>query len=280
MKQSALLLVTFGSTYQGPHDTFARIRAFFGEVYPECDVFMAFTSGICIRRWYKKTGEQYRTADVILEQIGEAGYKSVLIQSLHIIPGMEYSFIQDRYLPKFQAKYPDIPVTVGAPLLNTDKDIERVGDIIYQAFSARLAKGEALVLMGHGNDTDDYPEANAKYDKLNAYLQNLDKKIVIGTVDYESMLYDKVESYLLEHCPPPAVVNLLPLMSVAGDHALNDMAGAWEEETDLEDQSWFVRLREGGYVIDAEDNCHLHGLADYPAICEIWLEHLRDSRGA
>ena len=97
MKDSALLLVTFGSTYPGPHETFARTRAFFAEAYPDSDIYMAFTSRICIARWYKKTGEQYHTADVILDKIGQAGYKRVRIQSLHIIPGLEFSFIHNLY---------------------------------------------------------------------------------------------------------------------------------------------------------------------------------------
>lgn len=274
-KRSALLLVTFGSTYPGPHETFARIRAFFGDAYPEHDIFMAFTSGICMRRWYKKTGEQYYPADVWLEAIGRSGYEDVIIQSLHIIPGLEYSFIWDIYLPKFRAIYPDIPVQVGEPLLESETDIKRVGDIIYEAFRERLDAGEGLILMGHGNHTDDFPEANAKYDKLNSYLQTLDDKIVVGTVDYASMLYEDVERYLLEHLPPPATLNFLPLMSVAGDHALNDMAGDWEDGAPLEEQSWLNRLREIGYVADKEEHCHFHGLGDYDEICHIWLEHLQ-----
>lgn len=276
MKESALLLVTFGSTYPGPHETFARIRAFFAEAYPESDIFMAFTSRICIARWKKKTGEEYHTADVILEEIGRAGYKQVRIQSLHIIPGLEFSFIHNLYLPKFVAEYPSIPVTVGRPLLDSEQDIRRVGDIIYASFEERLKSGEALVLMGHGNDTDDFPEANARYDRLNTYLQSLDEKIVIGTVDYESMLFDQIEEYLQSVVPAPAKVNLLPLMSVAGDHAINDMAGAKDDGEPLEEQSWKVRLQAQGYTVDAE-HCHLHGLGDYPAICQIWLEHLREA---
>ncbi len=276
-KPYALVLVTFGSTYPGPHETFAKLRSFFGEAYPEHDIYMAFTSGICARRWYKKTGEQYYSADILLENIGQQGYQAVLIQSLHIIPGLEYSFIHKRYLPKFQEKYPHIPVRIGKPLLYSDDDIKRVGDIIYNEFESRLNHGEALVLMGHGNDTDNFPEANAKYDKLNAYLQTLDEKIVIGTVDYEGMLYEEIESYLLEHCSPGTKVNLLPLMSVAGDHALNDMAGEWEDDAPIEEQSWICRLQEAGYRSDREENCHLYGLADIPSIREIWLEHLREA---
>lgn len=276
-KPSALILVTFGSTYPGPHQTFARLREFFQEAYPEHDIFMAFTSGICARRWYKKTGELYRSADLILQDVGEAGYEEVLIQSLHIIPGLEYSFIERRYLPKFTQRYPHIPVRVGTPLLTTSEDVRRVGDIIYREFAPRLKAGEALVLMGHGNDTDDFPEANGKYDELNAYLQSLDEKIVIGTVDYESRSYEDVESYLVEHCPAPAVVNFLPLMSVAGDHALNDMAGEWQDDEPLEEQSWLQRIQHAGYSSTLEEHCHLYGLADLADIRVIWLQHLAEA---
>lgn len=277
MKDSALILVTFGSTYPGPHETFARIREFFGEAYPDRDIFMAFTSGICARRWFKKTGEQYHSADIILDELGQKGYRDILIQSLHIIPGLEYSFIHDIYLPKFKEQYPHIPVRVGKPLLCSDEDIQRTGDIIYRAFAKQLEAGEALVLMGHGNDTDDFPEANAKYDQLNEYLQSLDKKIVIGTVDYEGMLYEEVEDYLNNLAPRPSAVNFLPLMSVAGDHALNDMAGEWEEGEALEEQSWICRIQQAGYTADRDKHCHLYGLGDIAAIREIWLEHLHEA---
>ena len=162
-------------------------------------------------------------------------------------------------------------------MLDEEHDIRRVGDIIYKAFEPRLSQGEGLVLMGHGNDTDDFPEANTRYERLNTYLQSLDNKIVIGTVDYEAMLYDVVEKHLHQALPAPAVLNLLPLMSVAGDHALNDLAGERNEDEELEEQSWMVRLQEDGYTINPQEHCHLHGLADYKEICQIWLEHLQEA---
>lgn len=275
----ALLLITFGSTYPGPHKTFARIRAYFARLYPERDIFMAFTSSICMRRWYEKTGEQYYPADRWLEAIGRADYRQVSLQSLHIIPGLEYSFITERYIPAFREQYPHIRIALGQPLLYTAQDIAEVGDVIYEAFKPHLSRGEGLVLMGHGNHTDKFPEANGKYDELNAYLQGLDSKIVIGTVDYESMLYEHVSAYLHEHCPTPRTLNFLPLMSVAGDHALNDMVGAWEEGEPLEEQSWLCRLQAEGYHA-TEANCHMHGLGDYDAICAVWARHLLEAERA
>ena len=42
--ERALLLVTFGSTYEGPHKTFATLRNAFTESFPDRDIYMAFTS--------------------------------------------------------------------------------------------------------------------------------------------------------------------------------------------------------------------------------------------
>ena len=124
--ERALLLVTFGSTYEGPHKTFATLRNTFAESFPDRDIYMAFTSKFCIRKWLEKTGEEYYTTDKWLKAIGEAGYKAVSIQSLHVIPGLEYSFIDDRYVPQCHRLYPQIPTIVGVSLLWSQADIERL----------------------------------------------------------------------------------------------------------------------------------------------------------
>lgn len=274
--QRALLLVTFGSTYEGPHQTFARLKQTFAENYPDRDIYLAFTSKFCIRKWQEKTGEAYYTTDKWLEALGEAGYSAISIQSLHVIPGLEYSFIEDRYLPLFHKQYPQIPTTVGVPLLWSRGDIQRVGNAIYALFRERLDRGEALLLMGHGNHTDKYPEANDRYRQLHDYLQQLSPRILVGTVDFESMLFEHVAERLEEVAPKGTPLNLLPLMSVAGDHALNDLAGDEEEGEPLEEQSWKVRFQALGYTIDPE-HCHMKGLADFAPLRQIWVDHLLEA---
>ena len=127
--------------------------------------------------------------------------------------------------------------------------------------------------MGHGNNTDKHPEANGRYRGLHDYPQKRHPRILIGTVDFEDMLFEDVAERLREVCSEGTTINLLPLMSVAGDHALNDMAGDEEEDTPLEEQSWKIRFRALGYRVD-EEHCHLHGLADFAPLRQIWLDHL------
>ena len=56
---------------------------------------------------------------------------------------------------------------------------------------------------------------------------------------------------------------LMPFMSVAGDHAINDMAGE-------QDGSWKSILTKAGISCSPV----LKGTAEYDEIVEIWVDHL------
>ena len=62
-------------------------------------------------------------------------------------------------------------------------------------------------------------------------------------------------------------VHLVPLMAVAGEHAYNDMAGdhpdSWKSLLELEGISCEVNMT---------------GIAEYPEIVEIWIDHLKEAR--
>jgi len=61
-------------------------------------------------------------------------------------------------------------------------------------------------------------------------------------------------------------VHLVPLMSVAGDHAHNDMAGS-------EPDSWVSILKAKGFTPKAQ----LTGLGSRPAVAKLWINHLKDA---
>ena len=56
----------------------------------------------------------------------------------------------------------------------------------------------------------------------------------------------------------------MPYMSVAGDHAQNDMAGD-------EPGSWKSQLEAAGFTVKPV----LKGLAEFDAIDAIWINHLK-----
>lgn len=119
----------------------------------------------------------------------------------------------------------------------------------------------ALVYMGHGNEfysTGIYSETEKEFN-----IQYPDVKTFIGVVEGYPGLDDLMEK--LKEQKVKKVI-LKPFMVVAGDHAINDMAG---DEPD----SWKnVLNKEGIEVIPV-----IEGLGSNDDFARIFLEHLKDA---
>jgi sirohydrochlorin cobaltochelatase len=117
-------------------------------------------------------------------------------------------------------------------------------------------KSEAVVLMGHGT----HHPSNAFYAALMFQMQLMDPNIFIGTVEgYPDI--DLIKDLLLKKKIKKAY--LIPFMSVAGDHAKNDMAGD-------EDDSWKSILTKAGIKCVPI----LKGSAEFDAFVDIWVDHV------
>lgn len=300
---TALLLCSFGSTMEQPQATYDKIIADYKAAYPEADIYMSFTSRTIVSRVYNKLGIAYAQPDLWLSAIAKAGYKTVYVQSLHIIPGEEYLSLMNTDVKKnFMIPNPKIVVAKSACLLESDEDVESVANILYDYYKARLNKGEVVALMGHGNPDSEYSHANARYDQLEEALQALSgkKNIFIGTVDWG----DKMFSHVLKgidgfakaegKANKDVIVSLAPLMSIAGDHAQNDLLGGLEDgqtmdevDPDEEDEdaeyTWKLKLEKAGYTISQDGTViedkgfNVVGLADHKAIRTLYLNHMKEA---
>jgi sirohydrochlorin cobaltochelatase len=146
---------------------------------------------------------------------------------------------------------------VARPLLSSAKAMERVAKVLLENIPGRKA-GDAVLFMGHGSEK--HP-ADAVYLAMNQVFQDLDPKAFVGTVAGSPVIEDLLPK--LKRLKTRKVF-LVPLMSVAGDHAKNDMAG---DEPD----SWKSLLTKNGFACEVV----LKGTAEQPEIVEVWLDHLR-----
>ncbi len=278
---TAILLVTFGSTYDEPHDTYDNQKAQFQAAFPDADIFFSFTSVTCINRWYAASGEQFITPDKWLGSFIDKGYKHVYVQSLHVIPGEEFQLLRDKYVKSdYNFLVQDMEpareeARCGTALLTSDKDIETVAKVLVDAFKTQLQAGEAVAFMGHGNPVSDYDHANASYANIEKAMQAYAKSaygnehVFVGTVDYPVMLIDYVIDEMNEKGVSKSTsVNLHPLMSIAGDHANNDMADVNDPE------SWISTIKAAGWTTVKPT---VKGLGDYKEINDVWIQHLRDA---
>jgi sirohydrochlorin cobaltochelatase len=118
-------------------------------------------------------------------------------------------------------------------------------------------KTDAVVFMGHGT----HHPANVYYAALNYHVEKLDSNVFVGTVEGWPEL-DGIMSDLKKNRIKKAY--LMPFMTVAGDHARNDMAGA-------DENSWKAILENAGI----ECVPVLKGIAEYQEFVDIWVDHLR-----
>ncbi|CCK81576.1 sirohydrochlorin cobaltochelatase [Desulfobacula toluolica] len=255
--KKGILLVAFGSSIPEAQVSFENIDKRVKKEFANIPVQWAFTSSI-IRNKLAKQGKQLDSVAVALAKMMDQGFTHVAVQSLHTIRGEEFNdLLHTAYAFNNMAGGIE-KIMIGSPLLSSHQDMEAVTHAIIENIPAKRKKNEAVVLMGHGTP---HP-SNAFYAALMFHLQRKDANIFVGTVE-GSPTIDDIATMLKEK--KIKKVHLIPFMSVAGDHARNDMAGE-------EDDSWKSILEKQGI------NCEvvLKGTAEYDNMIDIWVGHLKD----
>jgi len=257
VNRTGILLVSFGSSYPETRATFKHIEDEVKEVFPDKEIRWAFTSKI-IRKKLRSRGEVIDSPAEALAKMGEDGFTKVAVQSLHVIPGEEYENLK-KTVDAFSGMPKGIDqVKLGKPLLYHQKDIETLGDALLQNLPKGIVEGDVVVFMGHGT----HHPANVYYPGMQYYLWQKNPNIYLATVEGYPELNQVIEKLETRKVNK---VYLLPFMTIAGDHARNDMAGK-------EKESWKSVLEERGYEVKTV----LEGMADHKEVVHIWIEHLKE----
>jgi sirohydrochlorin cobaltochelatase len=222
--------------------------------YPDIPVRWAYTS-VIIRDKLAKQGKLLDSPEVALARMMDEKFTHVAVQTLHTIGGSEYHDLR-RTVGAYNMMRGFERIILGYPLLATQKDMARTVDAILETIPKERKKDEAVVLMGHGT----HHPSNAFYAALMFQLQLKDPNIFVGTVEgYPEV--DLIKALLLKNKIKKAY--LMPFMSVAGDHAKNDMASD-------EDESWKTIFTKAGI----ECVPILKGTAEFDVFVDIWVDHL------
>ncbi|MGI5922214.1 MAG: sirohydrochlorin cobaltochelatase [Syntrophomonadaceae bacterium] len=254
INKKAILVVSFGTSHHETREkTIGAIEKDIAAAYPEYEIRRAFTSGRIIEVLANRDGIVVDNVTAAMDRLLEDGFQTVIVQPTHVINGQmneEMETVVTRYVDKFEK------IKIGSPLLTHTEDYQKVIRAIMGQFPD-LDDREALVLMGHGTGH----RVNTVYTALDKQFKEQGyANVFVGTVEaYPDV--DTVEKRVRSYHPQRVI--LLPLMIVAGDHAVNDMAG------DAED-SWKSIFAGAGYEV----KCLLQGLGEIQAIRDIFLEHI------
>lgn len=259
MKEKALLAVSFGTSYEDTLEkNIAAIERDLAAAFPERTLRRAFTSGMILRRWKRERGVEMDDVPAALGRLAGEGYTDILLQPTHVMNGEEYHKLADQ-AEQFRGRFDKL--TVGVPLLTAAEDYLDLGRALMEILPPK-SEERAVLYMGHGSEH----QANSAYALMEYAFHDLGRDdVIVGTVEG----YPNFDAALrrLKERPQVKEVELRPLMTVAGDHAKNDLAG--EEE-----DSWKNVLEGMGY----RTSCVLTGLGEYPQIRAMFVEHARQAQ--
>ena len=113
--KKAILVVSFGTSYHETRKkTIEACENKIKESFKDYDFYRAFTSGMIINKLKKRDNMFIDNPSEALEKLYNAGYKEVVVQSLHIICGDEYNKLKDM-VAQYEDKFDKI--SIGRPLL-------------------------------------------------------------------------------------------------------------------------------------------------------------------
>ena len=288
--KSAVVLAMFGTSVEPALKSLLNIRAEIEKKFPETEVRMAFTSNIIRKKWQRRAKDpayikahpeiprdilHVKTPLATIADLQNEGYDNIVIQPTHVSMGEEFldlhtyvKALMDMGTFKKGKYKPFRKVALGRPALGTygtkfpyAEDIAALAKAM--APDAKLAAREkaGLVYMGHGNEY--FP--GGAYLEFAAVMRKIYPGVVttIGNVEGFPGLEDVMEFLRLYGVKK---VVLKPFMVVAGDHAMNDMAGD-------EEDSWKTVLEKNGFevIVRAE------GLGENRDFAGIFAGHAGDA---
>ena len=241
--KKAILVTSFGTSHRDTREKcLDLIQREVEEKYGSENVERAYTSRIIRRIIEKNEGIHIFDQEEGLKVLKDKGFEEIITMSLHILDGIEYSKLDDKF------------GKISKPLLADDEDFEKI--VENKEFND-LEGNDAIVFMGHGTES----EADYAYQKLQEeYLKAGKNNIFIATVDGKVTIKDVIEKMKGKGFKK---ILLKPFMIVAGDHAKNDMS------SDDED-SWKTILKNEGYEVTSV----LKGMGEYEFIRKMFMDKL------
>lgn len=253
--KKAILVVSFGTSYKETREkTIEACENKIKEAFEGYEFFRAFTSNMIIKKLKNRDNIHIENPIEALDRLHKEGYEEVIVQTLHIICGEEYTKLKEQ-ISEYNDKFEKI--TLGRPLLSQIDDYKETVEALKLQIP-KLEENEAIVFMGHGTEH----EAHSAYPALDYMLKQENIKAHVGTVEG----YPEIEEVIVNlKKDKVSKVRLMPFMLVAGDHAINDMAGD-------DDDSWKSILNESGF----DTEIYLKGLGENEAIQNKFVKHALD----
>jgi sirohydrochlorin cobaltochelatase len=267
--ETAIVLTAYGSIVPRALSTFRQIEDQYRLEFPGCEIRLTFSSDLMRRRLAEKEGILVPGPLKALAEVRDCGRRTVIMQSLQIVPGNDFHQLASllRGLRQADERLSFQNLKLGLPLLSGIEDCRMVS----KAVLSMIEEGERLdpesksgplpeqsiVLAGHGSG---HP-ADGLYLTLSQVLGQSRRCVLAGTLEG----YPGIDEVLRELAVfRRERVTIVPLFLVPGGHVMTDLAGD-------EPNSWKSRMRSLCQQVEVIRQ----GLGERDEICSIFLDHTR-----
>ncbi len=256
--KTGILLALFGASSAQGITTLHAFEALVRQRCPNVAVRWAFTS-TSLRKRLAHAKKKIDSVDKALQKMAFERFTHVAVQPLHVVPGLEYEDIAE-CVQQMRSKF--MALHIGKPLLCTEEECDTVAAALCKCLPYERQAHETVLFMGHGSL---HRRSSELYVALGNAMSRYDQQVFIGTMKGDVRLEHLLQKlHTLPQQTRSSRIWLMPLLALAGTHALEDMAGTHPS-------SWLSQLQHAGFQCQSV----VHGLLEYEPMACIWAERLR-----
>lgn len=249
-----VVLVASGTATKA-FDTYRQMEAECRRCFPDHPFHLAFSSPAIRRRANENVGLQLATPQAVLDQLARSGYRKAVVQSLHLICGLEF------HQMVWKAAQGPLKLHLGLPLLASPEDFEAILEWVAAVLPGQ--KEDGLVLVAHGTAHPAWIAYALLREKMAARFGD---RIFLGQVKGDPTPSMVAERLAAAGCRR---VYLRPFMLVAGAHFMQDVAGEGPA-------SWKSQLEKQGLTVIPQGE----GLGTHPAVIALFCRHIKAALAA
>jgi len=248
------ILITAFGTSPAALSTYSHLDHAIRPNFPGHEIIWSYSSRLTTRQLPPPEVAAYSHPEKIMRQLAERGYDKVLVQPLHLLPGIEFHDLQR------DIRQAGIPCVMGMPLLCTPQDFDEFREVLRPTIIARQNK--AILILGHGST---HPIWTAYFCLEKIFRHNFGERIFVGALEKfpeSSNLPAQIKAAGFSE------VCIIPFLLIAGMHYHRDIVGDGPA-------SWTSRLHSHNIAVETID----HGLGLFPGLENLLIRHINEGLG-
>lgn len=203
-----IILLTFGSKTKSAQNFYNDFESKVRTTFPNKKIYWAYTS----KTFLTKQTIGKLTLEQAYVCVRKNGFKSAIVQSLHIVAGEQHNVILNTPHNELFVKFTD-------PLLVTYDDINNAAINIIK----NIPIDRPVLVVGHGNSK--HYQYNKCLIQLGELLSETNRNMAFMLIDGPKKIQTQIKQFIL-NARKIGKIHIYPLFLIAGHHVNQDILGS------------------------------------------------------